>query len=303
MARMTRADPPSELPRHLVSLMQSEFPTSRPQDAVVIGVGFDVVAWRVPDPTGDWALRVPRHAPAIEVIEAQTTLMHHIEEHGLPVPREARMIGDGASRCSLYRFAEGRHAIPEDRAREDRLAAQLADILNRLHRVPIEALPARVVRPIEDRFGPIIERCRPHLEGARRRWLDAVETRLGSLIETAPPIVLVHADLKPEHVILGGDGTIEALLDFEGIQVSDPAIDLSRIIQHWGRPLAEVVLESYTGAVDAHFLERAQLYRDLDGVELLDTVIEDGAEEWREVALREIDAAERRGVDALNPPA
>ena len=115
-----------------------------------------------------------------------------------------------------------------------------------------------------------------------------------------PDLVLVHADLKPDHVLLGADGTIEAVLDFEGIQVSDPAIDFGRIIQHWGRPLGEMALHRYAGTVDPAFLERAQIYRDLDGVELLHTVIEDGAEEWRELALREIDAAVLRSVDASN---
>jgi aminoglycoside phosphotransferase (APT) family kinase protein len=231
MAPMTHAAPQTPLPRHLVALVHSELQTSRPQDAAVIGVGFDVVAWRVPDPTGDWTLRVPRHPRAVEVVEAQTTLMRHLEQHGIPVPREARMLGDGTERCGLYRFVEGRHALAEDAAGA-RLATQLADILSQLHRVPTEALPARVVRPIEDRFAPIIERCRPHLEGARREWLDAIEKRLERLSAESPEFALVHADLKPEHVILGENGTIRALLDFEGIQVSDPAIDLSRIIQH-----------------------------------------------------------------------
>jgi len=283
--------------------MHSELPSLEPTRAEVIGTGFDVVAWRVPDPTGDWTLRVPRHARAIEVVEAQSALMRHLKQHVIPVPREARVLGDGADRCGLYRFVAGRHALVEDGAAEERLASQLAEILDRLHRLPTDELPARLVRPIEDRFGPIIERCLPHLDGARRAWLGAVEARLERLSAEPPPFVLVHADLKPEHVILGEDGTIEALLDFEGIQVSDPAIDFSRIIQHWGRPLAERVLGGYAGAVDARFLERAQLYCDLDGVELLHTVIEDGAEEWRETALREIDEATLRSVDALNPPA
>lgn len=300
---MTHVDPPSEFAGHLVALLRSEVPSSQPADSQVVGVGFDVVAWRVPDRTGDWTLRVPRHPRAVEVVEAQTRLMRHLEQHDIPVPREARMIGARAARCSLYRFVHGRHAIPEDSTAEERLASQLAEILNRLHRVPVDELPARVVRPLEDRFGPIIERCRSHLEGPRREWLDGIASRIESLSAEQPPFVLVHADLKPEHVLLGEDGAVEALLDFEGIQVSDPAIDLSRIIQHWGRPLAKRVLGGYAGAVDARFLERAQVYRDLDGVELLHTVIEDGAEEWRATALQEIDDAMLRSVDALNRPA
>ena len=115
-----------------------------------------------------------------------------------------------------------------------------------------------------------------------------------------PDFVLVHADLKPEHVLVGADGTIKAVLDFEGIQLSDPAIDFGRIIQHWGRPFVELVFDQYAGLADRDFLERAQIYRDLDGGELLHTVIEDGAEEWRELALREINAAVFRSVDASN---
>ncbi len=269
----------------------------------MIGVGFDVIAWRVPDPTGDWTLRVPRHPAAAEVIREQTALMQHLGGT-VRVPRDATLIGDDNKyRWGIYRFVDGRPAELDhgDGITATRFASQLADFLGRLHRSePPPLTTPRVVRPSEDRFGPVIERCRPHLEGERRAWLDAIAARLDALAEDAPESVLVHADLKPDHVLLAADGTIEAVLDFEGIQVSDPAIDFGRIIQHWGRPFAELVLGQYVGTTGRGFLDRAQIYRDLDGVELLHTVIEDGAEEWRDLALREIDAAVARSVDASN---
>lgn len=305
---MKRTTAQKHLPRPLGALLRANIPTARPSGARVIGVGFDVIAWRVPDATGDWTLRAPRHPDARPVIAAQTLLTQHLDQHGIPVPREAMLLGggDGAT-CGVYRFVEGAPALlaedegPATTRLATRLATQLADCLTRLHRTapPPDSTPS-VVRPSEDRFGPIIERCRPHLGGARRAWLERIASRLAALAEGMPDLVLVHADLKPDHVLLGADGTIEAVLDFEGIQVSDPAVDFGRIIQHWGRPFAERVFREYTGATDPEFLERAQIYRDLDGVDLLDTVIEDGAEEWRDLALREIDAAASRSVDASN---
>ena len=301
---MKRTRPQKQLPRPLGTLMRESIPSSRPSGSTVVGVGFDVIAWRVPDPTGDWALRVPRHSEASAMIAAQTVLMQHLARLRIPVPREPMLLlgGDGTT-CGAYRFVEGIPATVEegDTLAASRLAPQLADFLSRLHRcAPPPRSTANVVRPIEDRFGPIIERCRPYLAGVRGAWLEGIASRLAALANGVPSLVLVHADLKPEHLLVGTDGAIEAVLDFEGIQVSDPAIDFGRIIQHWGRPFAKVVFDQYVGLADRDLLERAQTYRDLDGVELLHTVIEDGAEEWRELALSEIDAAVSRSVDASN---
>ena len=112
---------------------------------------------------------------------------------------------------------------------------------------------------------------------------------LGRLATTIPASVLVHADLRPEHVLLDEAGEVLALLDFEGIQSSDPVIDLSRIIQHWGRPFGERVFAAYTLPTDEFLMERAQIYCDLDALELLDTALHDPAPEWTSVALRMLD--------------
>ncbi len=287
---MQRTRPQKRLPRPVVALLRTNLPSARPYGARVVGVGFDVIAWRIPDPTGDWTLRVPRHDGAVAVVRAQTALMHSLADL-VPVPREARLVGgEGEERCGMYRYVEGRPAHPRDDTESERLAAALGGILSRLHVHPVTGMvDVRHVHPVRDRFGPMIERCLPHLGEAHHTWATEAKARLGRAAATIPASVLVHADLKPEHVLLNEAGDVEALLDFEGIQTSDPAIDFSRIIQHWGRPFAERVFVAYTLPADEFLMERAQIYCDLDALELLDTALHDPAPEWTEVALRMLD--------------
>jgi len=287
---MPRTRPQKHLPRPLVHLVRAELPTARPYGARVVGVGFDVIAWRVADPTGDWTLRIPRHDGALDVIRAQTVLMHSLADL-IPVPRDARLVSrDGEDLCGAYRYVEGRQAHPRNDEESERLAAALGGILSRLHVHPVGNLVgARNVHPVRDRFGPIIERCLPHLGAAHHAWVTGANARLARLASTIPESVLVHADLKPEHVLLDEAGDVLALLDFEGIQTSDPAIDFSRIIQHWGRPFGERVFAAYTLPADELLMERAQIYCGLDALELLDTALHDPSPEWTEVALRMVD--------------
>lgn len=63
------------LPRAVVAALASALPEAVPDRATVAGVGWDVVAWRVPAPDGDWLVRVPRHEGAPKAIEDQICLM------------------------------------------------------------------------------------------------------------------------------------------------------------------------------------------------------------------------------------
>jgi aminoglycoside phosphotransferase (APT) family kinase protein len=271
----------------IVQALRATLPGCDPAGATIAGAGWDVTAWRVPAPNGDWTARVPHHADAATVIESQHRLNELLTGHGLPVPRDPRLLRDGHGRllAGLYRYVDGVEARPAGRSERQRLALALGDFLTRLHPLVGEAQDAGLAMPHEpwpEAWSPLIDRCAALLPPRTEAWIRATGARLERASRALPPPVLVHADLKSEHVLLGADGAIAAVLDFEGVQITDPAVDFARIIQAWGRPFAERVLAAYRGTLDAACMERAQAYRDLE-------------------ALQVVDHAERYGQEALLP--
>lgn len=283
------------LPLDLVRALREATPDADVTRAVVVGRGFDAVAWRVPAPDGDWLVRVPRHPEARAVIESQQRFATILERAGLPVPRESALLrgAGGEVLGGPYRYVEGELAHVSGRAGRQHLAVSIARFLTALHALdPASAASCgpRRYEPSRDVFGPMIAQHAGLLAPATRTWLIEVGRRLERASSALPPLVLVHADLKPEHLLLNPDGDIAAVLDFDGVQVTDPALDFSRLIQHWDHAFASDVLHQYGGPVDADFMVRAQCYRDLDALQVFDTAVNRGLPEWLAWARRHLAA-------------
>lgn len=275
--------------------LRADLPDADPSRARVVGRGWDVIAWRVPAPDSDWLVRVPRLAEARPTIEAQHRLAAALEGTGVPMPREPRLLrgADGEVVAGLYRYVDGEVARVSGRAARGRLATSIAEFLSTLHALdPAIGLRCGATPSIlwRDVYQPMIERCAGSLGTATEAWVRAMGARLEQASGTMPPLTLLHADLKPEHVLIDGEQRILAVLDFEGMQVSDPARDFSRLIQNWDPAFASMVLQQYRGSVDEGFLVRAQCYRDFDALEAVDTSIRRGWSEWLPRARRDLAA-------------
>lgn len=61
------------------------------------------------------------------------------------------------------------------------------------------------------------------------------------------PIVLLHGDLQAEHILVDPEAQkVVAFLDFADAQPGDPLLDIA-IVSLWDIPLADILLEGYTG--------------------------------------------------------
>lgn len=297
--------PPTEsLASEVVDALRAALPSTDPSRASIAGRGWDVIAWRVPSPDGDWLVRVPRVEETRATVEAQHRLAEALAGSGVPLPREHRLLrsADGAVIAGVYRYVDAREAHVRGSAQRQRLAISIAETLSTLHALD----PATGVRcgavpyePWRDWFGPMIERCAPYLGSASLAWMRAVGARLAEASMSMPPLVIVHADLKPAHVLVDDEQRIVALLDFEGARVSDPALEFSRLMQNWDPAFASMVLREYRGAVDKGFMARAQCYWDFDPLEGLDIALRREWPEWLARSRRALSAragaATRRG--------
>ena len=103
--------------------------------------------------------------------------------------------------------------------------------------------------------------------------MEAVGRRLAGASRELPPLVIVHGDLKPAHVLRDWAGQIAAVLDFEGSRVSDPALDFGRLRHNWDERFMQQALAACSGTIDARLEIRARCYQQLDSLESLDLAL------------------------------
>jgi aminoglycoside phosphotransferase (APT) family kinase protein len=216
--------------------------------AVVPG-GRSNLTYRVTDAAGGrWILRRPPlsslHASAHDVLR-EHRIMAALRPSAVPVPdmvgAEPRpdLIGapffvmayvDGtvlADQATAERALE-----PAARARA---GESIVDLLATLHAVD----PAAVGLADLGRGGDYLGR-------QLRRWggqLDRLDDdgRMRAVLHrlrASPPeqgdVAIVHGDFRPGNMIVGSDGTVRALLDWELCTLGDPLADLGWLLAYWG---------------------------------------------------------------------
>jgi aminoglycoside phosphotransferase (APT) family kinase protein len=150
---------------------------------------------------------------------------------------------DYPERWSVVRWIEGAHpevvdpCTPVD-SRREHLATNLATVLDALRRAEVPTRAVRDPRLWSYRGEPLatmdqatrenIERCRAlgdfdlDLDAAEQIWAEAM--KLPGAADPVTPI-WYHGDLAAENLLVR-DGTLAAVLDFGGLALGDPTVDL-----------------------------------------------------------------------------
>ena len=129
----------------------------------------------------------------------------------------ARRRGPGARRPTRSPTSWPRiHAVDPDGGRAGRPGPH-----RRLHRAPAQAL-VQAVGEVQD---PRAARGR---RGARRASPPGSPSRAGAAI--------VHGDYRLDNCMLGPDGTIGAVLDWELCTLGDPLADVGLLLVYWTEP-------------------------------------------------------------------
>lgn len=188
----------------------------------------------------------------------------------LPVPRVA-YVGRPSVRYS-FPFT-GHRLLPgvtgEDRRPDRRqwpaLARQLGAFFSALHATPRAqaerlGLLARPPEPPER----LIASATRHAALVRARYPDLVPITADYLAGAVPfppaghqSLVVSHADVKGEHVLLDARGdAVVGIIDWSDVALCDPGEDLKGLLIWLGEPFLRQVLDWYSGPLDAHCLER-----------------------------------------------
>jgi aminoglycoside phosphotransferase (APT) family kinase protein len=128
--------------------------------------------------------------------------------------------------------------LPDESSRR-RMAFELVDALAALHTVDVDAVGLGGLGPRADHLERLIERMRRVWEKTRTRELpviDSVHARLRAARPAQRYTGLVHSDFRPGNVILGRDGQVAAILDWELAALGDVLIDVGGLLSNWDEP-------------------------------------------------------------------
>jgi aminoglycoside phosphotransferase (APT) family kinase protein len=253
-------------------LVDSEFPCHSRLPLSRLGAsGSTNVLFRLGD---DLLVRLPRQPGGSSAIDKEQRWLHKIGHH-LPVAvPEIVAVGSPAfgysERWAIVGWLKGE--LPEvctpegpPEPERSRLAVELADVVIALRAVDVPEAAAmnpelrqyrgRSLAEFDDQTRRNIQQCRSieglnlDLDAALAVWTDALEVPGAS---EAGPDHWYHSDLVAENLLLS-DGRLTGVLDFGGLAVGDPTIDLHGAWELLDPPAREVFRERL-GVDDAEWL-------------------------------------------------
>jgi aminoglycoside phosphotransferase (APT) family kinase protein len=120
-----------------------------------------------------------------------------------------------------------------------RLAETAVDTLSALHRVDYEALGlGDLGRPsgfLERQVAGWVDRWH-RAAGDEVPAMEEAARRFGRAVPDPQAAVLLHNDYKLDNIMVAGDGSVAAVLDWDMATLGDPLVDLGTALAYWAEP-------------------------------------------------------------------
>jgi aminoglycoside phosphotransferase (APT) family kinase protein len=116
---------------------------------------------------------------------------------------------------------------------------QLADVLADIHAVDVDAVGLGDLGRRDGYLERQLNRWYVQFQKAATRevpMVDRVHERLAAAVPAQGPAAIVHGDYRLDNCMVGPDGTIRAVLDWELCTLGDPLADLGLLLVYWGAP-------------------------------------------------------------------
>jgi aminoglycoside phosphotransferase (APT) family kinase protein len=257
----------------------------------LIAGGRSNLTYRVTDGAGrQMALRRPPRSHVLPTAHDMTREYRVISALGatdVPVPITFGLCEDESVNGRPFyvmEFVEG-HIVRDaetaerelDLASRRRAGESIADTLAALHAVDVDAVG---LGDFAKREGYIERQLRRWYEQFRNSGVDGVDTATiisalhDRLAADVPPQVgtaIVHGDYRLDNTVLGPDGSVRAVLDWEICTLGDPLADLGLLMVYWTEAGDEAALLGVTPTTVPGFPGRAEIrqrYQDASGRDL-----------------------------------
>jgi aminoglycoside phosphotransferase (APT) family kinase protein len=219
--------------------------------AEVIGHGRSNLTYRLSSDGRDWVLRRPplSHVlPTAHDMKREFRVISALKDTDVPVPEAIALCEDtSVNDAPFYIMEYVAGLVPVDatvvanrydEGERRRIGEELIDTMVKLHAVDPASIGLgefgkpqgyveRQVRRFIDQLSRSKTREIPELDELARRLLNAVPTDSEGTI--------VHGDFRLDNCILGDDGHIAAVLDWEMATLGDPLADLGILMMYWSR--------------------------------------------------------------------
>ena len=218
----------------------------------LIAGGHSNLTFRVIDATGRaWALRRPPLGHVLATahdMAREHRIIAALAATAVPVPPVVGLCEDPAVNGALFYvmdFVEG--TVVRDLAAAEQLAPavrttasrQLIDALADIHAVDVDAVGLGDLARRDGYIERQLKRWLRQYESVASRDLPAVTQVHGLLSARIPepgPAGIVHGDFRLDNCILGPDGAVLAVLDWELCTLGDVMADLGQLVVYWAEP-------------------------------------------------------------------
>ena len=191
-------------------------------------------------------------------------------------------------------------ALPAVESRR-RLSDHVIEVLVALHAVDVQAVGLGDLARSASYLDRQLKRWAGQWEASKTRELPGMERLHAWLVEHKPAeseTTIVHGDYRLGNMLVGGDGTVRAILDWELCTVGDPLADLSYLVRSWAMPDDEpgpnLDPPTRAGGFAAHD-EIVARYAELSGRDVSDVGYWMAFNAWRSAAISE--GVYRRYID------
>lgn len=273
---------------HVVRWLTERVEVQPPLDFEVVEGGRSNLTFIVTDQQRRrWVLRrPPLHSvlPSAHDMEREYTVMSALEPTDVPVPATVGYEGDDSvigSEFYVMHHVDGEVVRDLDAAtsvlteeQRARAGGELVDVLVRLHAVDPDEVGLSDFGRKDGYIQRQLKRWHGQLEKGGQRdlpVLDDVYRRLAADVPEQGPATIVHGDYRLDNVILGPEGGVRAVLDWELCTLGDPLADVGLLAVYWSDPGDETIpLLSAPTAADGfpRRAEAVQRYAELSGRDL-----------------------------------
>src|SRR5207237_2426909 len=141
-------------------------------------------------------------------------------------------------------------------------AESLVDVLAEIHAVDPDAVGLGDLGRKEGYIQRQLKRWYSQWEKSKTREIPAVDEVHEELLATVPeqgPATIVHGDYRLDNTLLGPDGRIRAVLDWEICTLGDPLADVGLLCVYWADPEDELAALLSAPTTLAGFPRRAEI--------------------------------------------
>lgn len=218
----------------------------------LIAGGRSNLTFRVIDSDGAvWVLRRPPLSHVLATahdMSREHRVLSAFAATDVPVPKVFGPCADpevNGSSFYVMGFVEGRiidttkDIEPMGMTERRRVGESMADVLAAIHGADIDALGLGDLGRREGYINRQLERWNRQFQSSKTRDVPIIEDvyhRLAARVPEQPSATVVHGDYSIHNMLMGTDGAITAVLDWEMSTLGDPMADVGYLAISWSDP-------------------------------------------------------------------